>query len=85
MMTDKEQREKLNNFAAVMLGWGYIDDYIFGTTKNNRPKVEFTYNNLDCIVVYIPTKGFQCYVDNTDIGIFANYEKFKNYVDKEYK
>ena len=42
------------------------------------------YKGLDCRVVYIPTKGFKCYVNNTDIGIFANYEKFKNYVDKTF-
>lgn len=81
-MINKEYVKKLNNFGAVMLAYGYIDDYIFGITENNRDKMEFIYKGLNCIVVYIPTKGFKCYVENEDIGIFPNYEKFKNYVDK---
>lgn len=81
-MVNKGSVEKLNYFGGVMKAYGYIDDYIFGITENNRDKMEFIYKGLNCIVVYIPTKGFQCYVENEDIGIFPNYEKFKNYVDK---
>lgn len=81
-MINKEYVKKLNNFGAVMLAYGYIDDYVFGITENNRDKIEFVYNGLDCRVVYIPTKGFQCYVDNKDIGIYSNWSKFKEYVDK---
>lgn len=81
-MINKGSVEKLNYFGGVMKAYGYIDDYVFGITENNRDKIEFIYNGLDCRVVYIPTKGFKCYVENEDIGIFPNYEKFKNYVDK---
>lgn len=84
-MTDTDMRKKLNYFGSVLLAYEYIDDFVFGTTENNRPKIEFIYKNLDVIVVYIPTKGFQCYVNHIDIGIFPNYEKFKKYVDKEFK
>ena len=82
MVVNKEYVKKLNYFASVMQAYGYIDDYVFGITENNRDKIEFIYKGLDCRVVYIPTKGFKCYVENEDIGIFPNYEKFKNYVDK---
>lgn len=81
-MVNKEHCKKLNYFGYAMFFNKYIDDYIFGITENNRDKIEFIYKGLDCRVVYIPTKGFQCYVNNEDIGIFSNYEKFKNFVDK---
>lgn len=84
-MTFKQMQQKLDYFGAIMLAYQYIDDYVFGITANNRPKIEFIYKNLDVLVVYIPTKGFQCYVDHKDIGIFNNYEQFKKYVDKTYK
>lgn len=81
-MINRGSVEKLNYFGGVMKVYGYIDDYVFGITENNRDKIEFIYKGLDCRVVYIPTKGFKCYVNNKDIGIFSNYEKFKNYADK---
>lgn len=83
-MTDEDIKTRLNYFGGVLLGYGYINDYHFGVTENNRHKIEFILNNHDIIVAYIPTKGFQCYCDYIDIGIFSNWEKFYNYMKENY-
>lgn len=46
-MSDEDIKTRLNYFGGVLLGYGYINDYHFGVTENNRHKIEFVLNDHD--------------------------------------